>query len=65
MFSKRKVRELKDGPDNFTHNAQQVKRIFFFFKTETELPYEPAIQLLGIYLEKTIIGKDTCIPVFI
>ena len=30
-----------------------------------ELPYDPAISLLGIYLEKTIIQKDTCIPVFI
>ena len=27
-------------------------------------PYDPAIHL-GIYLEKTIIQKDTCIPVFI
>ena len=29
-----------------------------------ELPYDPAILLLGIYLEKTVILKDTCIPVF-
>ena len=29
-----------------------------------ELPYDPAIPLLGIYLEKTIICKDACIPVF-
>ena len=28
-------------------------------------PYDPAIQLLGIYPEKTIIQKDTCIPVFV
>ena len=27
-----------------------------------ELPYDPAILLLGIYSEKTIIGKDTCTP---
>ena len=29
-----------------------------------ELPYDPAIPLLGIYLEKTIIQKDTCTPMF-
>ena len=30
-----------------------------------ELPYDPAIPLLGIYPEKTIIQKDTCTPMFI
>ena len=30
-----------------------------------ELPYALAIALLGIYLENTIIRKDTCTPVFI
>ena len=29
------------------------------------LPYYPAIPLLGIYLEKTIIQKYTCTPMFI
>ena len=32
---------------------------------KTELPYDPAIPLLGIYPEKTIIQKDTCTPMFI
>ena len=32
---------------------------------KTELPYDPAIPLLGIYLDKTVIWKDTCTPVFI
>jgi len=31
----------------------------------TELLYDPAIPLLSLYSEKTIIQKDTCIPVFI
>ena len=31
---------------------------------EIELPYDPAIPLLHIYPEKTIIQKDTCTPVF-
>ena len=30
-----------------------------------KLPYDPAIPLLGIYPEKTIIEKDTCTPVLI
>ena len=29
-----------------------------------ELPYDPAIPLLGIYPEKTIIRKDICTPMF-
>ena len=34
-------------------------------KLKTELPYDPEIPLLGIYLEKTIIRKDTHTPMFI
>ena len=37
----------------------------FLKKLKPELPYDPAISLLGIYPEKTIIQKDTCAPVFI
>ena len=34
-------------------------------KLNIELPYDPAIPHLGIYLEKTFIEKDTCTPMFI
>ena len=39
----------------------------FLKKLKIELPYDPAIPLLGIYLEKTktLIRKDTCTPMFI
>ena len=37
----------------------------FLKKLKIELPYDPAIPLLGIYLEKTIIQKDTCTRMFI
>ena len=37
----------------------------FFKKLKLELPYDPAIPVLGIYLDKTIIQKDICTPVFI
>ena len=34
-------------------------------KLDMEQPYDPAIPLLGIYPEKTLIQKDTCNPTFI
>ena len=39
----------------------------FLKKLKIELPYDPAIPLLGIYPKelKTLILKDTCIPMFI
>ena len=37
----------------------------FLRKQNIELPYDPAILLLGIYLNKTFIQKDTCTPVLI
>ena len=39
----------------------------FLKKLKVELPYDPAIPLLGIYLEKvkTVIQKDMCTPMFI
>ena len=36
----------------------------FLKKLKLELPYDPAIPLLGRYPEKTVIPKDTCTPVF-
>ena len=30
-----------------------------------ELPHNSAIPVLGLYMEKTIIQKDTCTPMFI
>ena len=37
----------------------------FLRKLKIELPYDLAIPLLGIYLDKTIIQKHTCTPMFI
>ena len=37
----------------------------FLKKLKTELPYDPAIPLLGIYPEKTIIQKVSCTTMFI
>ena len=35
------------------------------FALKIELPYNPAIPLLGIYPEKTIIQKESCTKMFI
>ena len=41
------------------------KTVWRFLKElKIELPYDPAIPLLGINPDKTIIRKDTCTPVF-
>ena len=37
----------------------------FLIKLEIDLPYDPAIPLLGIHTEETRIERDTCTPMFI
>ena len=37
----------------------------FLKKLEIELPYDPAIPLLGIHTEETSIERGTCTPMFI
>ena len=37
----------------------------FLKKLEIDLPYDPAIPLLGIHMEETRIERDTCTPMFI
>ena len=37
----------------------------FLKKLKIELPYDPTIQLLGIHLEKAIIQRDVCTPMFL
>ena len=37
----------------------------FLKKLGIKPPYDPAIPLLGIYLDETKMEKDTCIPLFI
>jgi len=47
----------------WVHKSRTIWR-FLKKKLGLEPPYDPAIQLLGIYLEKTIIQKETCTPLF-
>ena len=37
----------------------------FLKKLKTELPYDPAIPLLGIHTKETRTERDTCTPMFI
>ena len=37
----------------------------FLKKLEIELPYDPAIPILGIHTEETRSERDTCTPMFI
>ena len=37
----------------------------FLKKLKPELPYDSAVPLMGIYLEKNMIQKDICTPMFI
>ena len=37
----------------------------FLKKLQIELPYDPAIPVLGIHTEETRIERDTCTPMFI
>jgi len=47
--------------------AQRLWRTVWRYlrKLYVELPYDPAIPLLGIYPDKTFLEKDTCSPMFI
>ena len=46
--------------------TQESKRgLLFLRKLELELPYDPAIPLLGIHTKETRTERDTCSPMFI
>ena len=48
-----------------TSTATMENRWRFLKKLEIELPYNPAIPLLGIHTEETRTERDTCTPMFI
>ena len=51
------------GNVNWYNHYGRVWR--FLRKLHKELIYDPTIPLLGVYLDKTIIQKDICIPIVI
>ena len=48
-----------------TSTATMENRWSFLKKLEIELPYDPAIPLLGIHMEETRRERDTSTPMFI
>lgn len=53
--------------NSYSHYKEQYGGSLKKLKTTTTtktLPYDPAVPLLGIYLDKTIIPEDTCIAMF-
>ena len=48
-----------------TSAAIMENSVEFLKKLEIELPYNPAISLLGIHTEETGIERETCTPMFI
>ena len=48
-----------------TSTATMENSVEVLKKLETELPYNPAIPLLGIHIKETRTDRDTCIPMFI
>ena len=48
-----------------TSTATMENSVEFLKKLEIELPYDPAIPLLGIHTKETRTEKDTCTPMFI
>ena len=47
----------------YSHYGEELWR--FLEKLEIELPYDPAISLLGIHTEETRIERGMCTPIFI
>ena len=56
-------RILYDPPPRILKIKAKINK--FLKKLEIELPYDPAIPLLGILTEDTRIERDTCTPMFI
>ena len=48
-----------------TSTATMENSVEILKKLEIDLPYDPAIPLLGIHTEETRIERDTCTPMFI
>ena len=47
-----------------TSTAAMESSVEFLKKLETELPYDPAIPLLGIHTKETRSERDMCTPMF-
>ena len=69
IINRSKITSVREGVD-YWWECKLVRPLCkivwsFLRKLNLELPYDPAIPFLGIYLDKTFIQKDTCTPIFI
>ena len=53
---------VSGNANEYSHYGEQWR---FLKKLKIELPFDPAIPLLGIHTEETRIERDTCTPMFI
>ena len=66
LFRSKKTEKQKREKQKKEKNKRKTKeRKKQQQKLKIELPHDPAIPLLGIHPEKTIIQKVTCTPMFI
>ena len=56
---------IKPGSPALQADSSPYEPLEFLKKLKIGRPYDPALPLLGIYPEKTLIQKDTCTPMFI
>ena len=50
---------------NLSQNLRPIKKSLMREKKKKELPYDPAIPLLGIHTKETRIERDLCTPMSI
>ena len=73
IYTEQKLAELKYTIRTLLHCWWECKLVQPLWKTvwrflrklKIELPYDPAIPLLGVYPDRAILQKDTCTPMFI
>ena len=56
---------LKTKPPDNTYAIHTVTSASPYLNIVIELPYDPAIPLLGIHTEESRIERDTCTPMFV
>ena len=60
------IRKFPQSKFLLTYNTHAFLCVYFSVKQlEIELPYDPAISLLGIHTKETRTERDTCTPMFI
>ena len=55
---------IKPGSPALQADSSPSEPLEFLKKLKIEIPYDPALPLLGIYPEKTLIPEGTCTPKF-